>query len=106
MQRVRRANGTFDKQPIKECSVDFCEKKSIVRGLCSMHDARLRRHGAIDIVIRKPFVPTPCIEDRCDRNQYCKKLCAMHYARVKRNGDTKKLGQQGRKPRLVSEDNE
>lgn len=52
--------------PPRTCSVPDCTKKPHAKGLCSMHLARLTRHGSVDIRLRQP-PQVNVSEKRCPR---------------------------------------
>jgi len=60
------------------CSVEDCnkERQTEVRGLCPMHDRRLRIHG--DVNIGRPPKRECTIQD-CDRQHWAKGYCKKHY---------------------------
>lgn len=65
------------------CEVDECEKPRKNRGMCAMHDKRMRTHGTLDQVNK----PGGLIKNRICEIKDCKKkhvargLCQMHYRR-------------------------
>lgn len=71
-----------------ECYVDGCGRtaKSIKRGLCSMHQARMDRHG--DVMVGPPEAPRVCSVIGCNTISSRRSgLCGMHYMRLARHGD-------------------
>jgi hypothetical protein len=68
------------------CSVEDCNKESNtkVRGLCAMHDRRLRLHG--DVNKGRPEKRRCTIQD-CDNQHWAKNLCKKHYQRNMVYGD-------------------
>ena len=96
------------------CVVDDCAKKNYARGLCAMHDKRLKVWGSLDgppptdcELCGTTFQPTskgkkfcssscrrrhykvnnpnPCSELNCDRPHLAQGLCSMHYKRQARS---------------------
>jgi len=66
------------------CKVDGCEKPLKNRGLCAMHDARLRKHNTLDQV-NKPGGITKnrkCSIEGCNKKHTAKGLCQMHWRRA------------------------
>lgn len=66
------------------CKVDGCEKPLKNRGLCAMHDKRLRTHGTTE-QINKPGGITKnrkCDIESCDKKHTANGLCQMHLRRV------------------------
>ena len=71
------------------CTVDGCEKPLKNRGLCAMHDKRLRTHGTTKQV-NKPGGVTKdrkCSIEGCDKKHTAKGWCQMHWARAKIYGN-------------------
>jgi hypothetical protein len=60
------------------CLVEDCnkERQTEVRGLCPMHDRRLRIHG--DVNIGRP-PKKECTIQSCDRQHWAKGYCKKHY---------------------------
>lgn len=71
------------------CSVEGCEKPIRLRGLCGMHEARLRRHGDLNFVTPAGrFAKNPiCTIGECDKPHVAKGMCQMHYRRAKLYGN-------------------
>lgn len=62
----------------KTCTVDDCSKALIARGLCSMHYARLRKTGSLDLHATR-YRLDPCSVDGCDGKHYAAGWCRKHY---------------------------
>jgi hypothetical protein len=75
------------------CTVDGCEKPLKNRGLCAMHDKRLRTHGTTDQVVKPGGVikNRKCSIDDCDKNHIANGMCQMHYRRWSLYDDPEKL---------------
>lgn len=76
------------------CSVEDCNKErlTIARGLCPMHDRRLRVHGDLNKGRSDSKV---CSIEGCQSKHWAKKYCRMHYQRNMIYGDphaTKRKG--------------
>lgn len=69
------------------CSVEWCRREQVAKGLCKKHWQRLNRNG--DTELRRIILPTgvPCIVEACDMPAKARGMCIMHYIRTKRNGD-------------------
>lgn len=76
------------------CSVEDCnkERNTVSRGLCAMHDRRLKVHGDI---AKGRAESKLCTVDECDNKHWAKGYCRKHYQRNDRLGDplaTKRKG--------------
>jgi 5-methylcytosine-specific restriction endonuclease McrA len=74
------------------CSVVECSKPVFSSGLCSMHKARLSRHGDVSITLRnrlpfKALKPGVCAVGGCEKPTHRSALCRMHGARFSRHQD-------------------
>ena len=74
---------------IKICSVDFCDRPSIVRGYCNTHYTQVITRGInpIPIKARKTKVKNPnagkiCSLEYCDKPASGRGYCSAHYAQV------------------------
>lgn len=70
------------------CKIDGCSKNVFGRGLCSMHHARLMRHGDPHTVLVNRNTETVCKVDGCELKVQSHNLCAKHYTRLVRHGDS------------------
>jgi len=70
---------------MKVCSIDGCDRVHYGRGLCSMHNQRLRRTGDASKDGRKSN--RLCEIEGCDRQHYGYGLCQFHYRRTKSGVD-------------------
>lgn len=68
-----------------ECSVDGCQKPTRSRGLCGMHDMRLRTKGTTDDPA--PHEPQRCSVEGCGRKFYGNGYCRPHWWHHKQHGD-------------------
>lgn len=68
----------------RSCEVDGCDGRAIAKGLCSMHDARLRRGDTLG-----PAAPLyeVCNVVGCESGRWCRGYCQLHYGRLQRTGD-------------------
>lgn len=76
------------------CKIPDCGKKAFTqtRLLCSMHDARLKRHGDPLIVLRKRVPLSPeCGVPNCAKGPQTGQYCPMHATRIKRHGHTDRI---------------
>lgn len=74
---------------MKRCSIEGCEKPAEKhRRMCSMHRARVQRHGDATKARRwaKPESAI-CIMDGCDNPHMARGWCMTHYYRWRRHGD-------------------
>jgi hypothetical protein len=79
------------------CSVENCGKKVKSKGVCSMHDLRMRRHGSYDLPVKVPKKKTCRVEEngeRCGKQQIARLMCQMHYRRWATYGDPTIVKQQ------------
>jgi hypothetical protein len=69
-----------------KCSVEGCDQKKHVRGLCKRHDYRVRTHGSPGPagLLRPGGV---CSIDWCSKTVASHGLCATHAHRRRRHGD-------------------
>lgn len=67
-----------------KCSVITCENKAEVKGICRVHNNRLRRTGSLspEKPIRKKLRRAGCLAENCERKHYGKGYCAGHYRRM------------------------
>lgn len=68
------------------CSVDDCDSKPKVRGLCQKHYARHLRYGNINFVYRhvykeKDICDVIDADGKCTKRMAARKMCQMHYRR-------------------------
>lgn len=70
--------------PKRTCTADDCARTPHARGLCSMHYARMLRHGTTEAPQRQRH---NCTVDGCGRQSHALGYCAMHYRRVRKTGD-------------------
>lgn len=79
----------------KLCSLDGCSKKSIAKGLCSMHYSRLSRTGSVGTVeSSRERQESQCIVEGCSLESHSKSLCHNHYREKRRR-------QNGAVPRAI-----
>lgn len=66
------------------CSVDGCEKPLKNRGLCAMHDKRLKTHGTTEQVNKPGGVVKnrKCSIKDCNNKHIAKGWCQMHWRRA------------------------
>lgn len=80
----------MSKRKATQCSVDGCNAGgSMVRGLCKMHYARLRRHGDPGEAKKQHAVSwagKTCEVIECDKQVFSKGYCTAHYKRWYRYG--------------------
>lgn len=62
------------------CTVQGCEGAAYAHGLCSLHDARMRRYGTTE----RPERPTVCGVEGCEQPVQAWALCERHYRRAKK----------------------
>lgn len=68
------------------CAADGCSKTARYGSpYCSMHEARVRRHGSPNIGEMK--ARGKCSADGCDRAHYAKGWCTKHYNQWRLTGD-------------------
>lgn len=79
------------------CGVPECEKPARRRGLCSMHEYRLRVHGSLEKPpktqwprgkARPDFIPkhpAVCTAEGCERPSKVRGLCSTHYLQFREN---------------------
>lgn len=65
------------------CSIDGCHKLVHCGAVCSMHWARVVRHGDPHWVWggSGPTTERGCVADGCERKFYAKGMCRLHYRR-------------------------
>lgn len=86
----RAVIGPVREQKKRFCSVDGCNRAHSALGLCSMHDARKRRTGSVELPNKKKIV-RKCAVKGCARGYVASGFCEMHYRRVKKHGTTEGL---------------
>lgn len=67
--------------PERKCSVDWCERKLLAKGYCSLHYKRAQ--GGLDMDA-PPKILDPsrgCAVTGCDRKHYARGYCSAHYQR-------------------------
>lgn len=69
-----------------KCSIDDCDKKSVTRGWCGTHYARVLRHGD-PLYVREKQGEMPCLIEGCNSLRSARGWCHKHYCRWKSNGD-------------------
>lgn len=79
------------------CSVDTCERASRVRGMCSMHWNRWRKHGDPEIRSPAQLAGMTCTVDWCERPARSRwagngPYCAKHYLQLNQTGRIKPKG--------------
>lgn len=81
------------------CQVAECNKPRRNRGLCAMHDARLRRHNDLTFVTPAGrFAKNPtCSLEGCDKKHVARGMCQMHYRRWALYGDPEMVQSTGYK---------
>lgn len=83
----------------KVCSVEGCDRpEDYAKGICSMHNARLRRSGELGPA--ESVRGGTCSVEGCDRPNYSKRLCGLHYNRLRLDGE---VGPAGVKKRPAAE---
>src|SRR3990167_667290 len=70
---------------MKVCAIEGCEKAAKGRH-CSMHAARVARHGDPAVTLRPRLVP--CSVSGCDQPRRKHSMCPKHHARFKATGST------------------
>lgn len=70
------------------CPVAGCDGRRRSPGVpCSMHEARVKRHGDTGTVLRPQSMDgASCAVEGCDEHAVAKMLCATHYWRVRTHG--------------------
>lgn len=91
------------------CSVDTCERASRVRGMCSMHWNRWRKHGDPEIRSPAQLAGMTCTVDWCERPARSRwagdgPYCARHYHQLNQTGRIKPKGNDPLDGRLCSID--
>lgn len=75
-----------------KCSVDNCNNKAEVKGICRIHNNRLRRTGELNP--NKPIINKPksvgCKAKNCNREHASKGYCSAHYSRLRNGKDMDK----------------
>jgi len=73
------------------CIVEDCDKPRKSKGLCGMHDNRMRRHGSTDLPIKSTKPKLTCrVEEggqRCGKPRQARMMCMMHYRRWREYGN-------------------
>lgn len=70
----------------KVCTISGCEKRAVTKGMCAMHDARMRRHGDPHVNLRPHF--SACQVKGCESTHRLKRgYCNAHYLKWYRHGD-------------------
>lgn len=84
--------------------VDGCSEPIKAQGYCSVHYARVRRHGepgGMETLVgqrhHSQYEGQSCMVEGCERQPKSKGWCNMHYQRWKRTGDA--VGKWGALPR-------
>ena len=68
------------------CSVDGCESREYVRGRCTKHYQRWRKHGdPMKLVNHRRL--NPCSVTGCDAPEHGRTWCKKHLTRWERHGD-------------------
>lgn len=63
------------------CTIPGCVKPPCSRGLCQMHNWRLKHYGD---PMREPYEPRLCSIAECGRKRKGRGLCSLHLGRQKR----------------------
>lgn len=66
------------------CSAQGCRKTVFCKGLCKMHDGRMRRTGALELAPKR--TAPPCSVPGCQRRHYSLGWCRVHYDRQRTSG--------------------
>lgn len=72
------------------CSVENCERPVKAKGVCAMHDLRMRRRGSYELppkVSRKKTCRVEENGERCGKPHAARLMCQMHYRRWTVYGD-------------------
>jgi len=73
-----------DGSRVAPCSADGCNEMIRAKGLCTLHYARLKRIGSLELPVKSP---QPCDVNGCNKQSKARGFCGTHYARLKRDGD-------------------
>lgn len=65
------------------CTVDDCHKRQVALGLCSMHYARMHKHGTLDLPERPVRY---CSVDDCENSYWSTGFCTKHYQQWRTKG--------------------
>lgn len=71
-----------NRKPQQDCTAPGCERKSLARGLCSLHYQRQQRGVALE---GRP-APT-CSIVGCDEAIHARMMCPLHYNRFRRGAE-------------------
>lgn len=86
--RLRRT-GSLNAKPWHKrgrCTIEGCGKPEFHRSLCSMHAARVRRHGDPQVTHR-PRQRGTCVLPGCSRPKESRGMCELHARIMRLNGD-------------------
>lgn len=81
------------------CTVDGCEKPLKNRGLCAMHDKRMRTHKTLEQVNKPGGVikNRKCSIEGCNKKHCAKGWCFMHWNRARIYGNPEMVTSTGYK---------
>jgi hypothetical protein len=89
---------------LKVCTRSGCERKTLARGLCGTHYARLKHGPDMDAPVRLVDPSRSCGVDGCERPYSSNGYCHLHARRVRNTGEVGPVGvkRDGRVGCLVS----
>ncbi|WP_082305397.1 HNH endonuclease signature motif containing protein [Leucobacter japonicus] len=71
------------------CTIDRCDRTYRSKGLCSVHYARLRKHGSPGgSELLRDRRGAACTVDGCAEPVRSRQLCSVHYSRLLQTGST------------------
>lgn len=90
------------KKKYNNCSVDDCNNRAVLKGMCQKHYRRILRNGTLEVKrIYKAKPDKLCSIKGCDGVHYGKGLCSLHYARLKRTGSPFIVYPKGRGKKII-----